>query len=151
MLYVEAPNYKENLPNLKSIFLAGGITGCSDWQSELIQKIQNKDLIVFNPRRRFFDITDKSASGVHIKWERDHLSEADYISFWFCKDQIQPIVLFELGKYAFSWEHEIVVGVEFGYPREIDVMTQLTIEMPEIIIHRTLDEMAEAILRLDVE
>lgn len=147
--YVEAPEYGKNLCFVKSIFLAGGVTGCPDWQSELIKKIQHKDLVVYNPRRKTFDIKDKSASNVQIKWERDHLSKSDVIVFWFCKETIQPITLFELGKYAFSWEHEIIVGVELGYPREVDVVTQLTLEMPEIIIYRTLDELAAVICKIE--
>ena len=48
--------------NRISVFLAGGITDCPDWQSEVIKylrryEINNKlDLVVYNPRRKFFDI-----------------------------------------------------------------------------------------------
>jgi Nucleoside 2-deoxyribosyltransferase like len=146
MIYVEAPNFPSNLPQLPSVFLAGGITGCPDWQSEMVEKLKDEDLIIFNPRRKTFDITKKEESGLQIKWERDHLIEAKIISFWFCKDQIQPIVLFELGKYAFLKKHGIAIGVEPGYPREMDVRTQVGLEL-SIQIYKSLDELAEEIKR----
>jgi Nucleoside 2-deoxyribosyltransferase like len=144
MFYIEAPNYPSDLPDLPSLFLAGGITGCPDWQKEIIEKLKDEDIMIFNPRRKSFDIKKKEESSVQIKWERDHLKKADMISFWFCKDQIQPIVLFELGKYAFSGQHKIFIGVEPGYPRETDVMTQVGLEM-DVKIQNSLDKLAEEI------
>jgi hypothetical protein len=146
MFYVEAPIYPLDLPHSPSIFLAGGITGCPDWQTEMVEKLKNEELIIFNPRRKTFDITKKEESGIQIKWERDHLKGSKYISFWFCKDQVQPIVLFELGKYAFSNEHVIFIGIEPGYPREMDVSIQIGLEM-NLHINRSLDELVDEIKR----
>jgi hypothetical protein len=71
---------------------------------------------------------------------------ADLICFWFCKDTIQPITLFELGKYYFKKMPDTVfVGIEFGYPREADVIYQIEFDQHPLgnrAILRNLDEMA---------
>jgi hypothetical protein len=101
---------------------------------------------VFNPRRKDFDVNDKNATPIQIKWERDFLTQSDVISFWFCKDQIQPISLFELGKYGFSGKHKIVIGVDPGYPRKQDIYYQTKLEMPDMKIFDSLDDLAKAIV-----
>ena len=53
-----------NLKNIK-LFLAGGITNCDDWQSKVIDELNAfslDDLMIFNPRRKHFDVSDKNAS-----------------------------------------------------------------------------------------
>lgn len=68
MIYIEAPNYE--FPKDKiSIFLAGSITDCPDWQSDIIQKLKDEDIVIFNPRRKNFPIEDPKASDEQIKWE----------------------------------------------------------------------------------
>ena len=115
MIYVEAPN---NGPAGKnpSIFLAGGITGCPDWQSLLMGEIQNLDLVVYNPRRKNFPIHDPSAANAQIKWEFDNLRKASMISFWFCKETMCPIVLYELGFHNNS-PKPLVIGMDPEYQR----------------------------------
>lgn len=93
MVYVEAPNTIES--DKKSIFLAGGITGCQDWQKKLAGDLEDLDIVVFNPRRENFPIHDPSAAKAQITWEYVHLRKASMISFWFGPETIQPIVLFD--------------------------------------------------------
>lgn len=147
MIYVEAPNIitKYDKP-YKKVFLGGGITNCPDWQSYVCERLKDKNLYVFNPRRSDFDINDSSASHIQIAWERKYLHEADIITFWFCKDTIQPIVLFELGKYGFNDRHKIIIGIEEGYDREMDVITQVKLEMPNIKFHRNLSDLADEVI-----
>jgi len=54
-------------------------------------------LLVINPRRNAFDLTDPSVSVDQIKWEHRALQEADLVSFWFPHETLCPITLLELG------------------------------------------------------
>jgi len=165
--YVEAPDplpwvvfQTENPP--VAVFLAGGITGCPDWQSDLYDLLQtitlhgnaNPDLVVLNPRREDFPIYDPNAARTQIKWEFEMLRRADIISFWFCKDQIQPIVLFEYGYWLGQHSKPLVVGIEPGYPRTQDVVIQTELEQsslssgPHMMFNRNLNDQARMIVAM---
>jgi hypothetical protein len=129
---ITAPNPILVTDPYHKVFLAGGITGCPDWQAKAIQLIRQnatRDIVLYNPRRPNFPIDDPSAAPQQIEWEFKALNHADTILFWFCKEAIQPIALYELGRHAyrFSKGHfsNLLVGVEPGYPREQDVRIQL--------------------------
>jgi len=69
-----------------SVFLAGGITGCPNWQQTVIKSLEKslrgspyeQNIVVFNPRRKNFPINKPSASYEQIKWEYDQLSRWTY-------------------------------------------------------------------------
>lgn len=145
MVYVEAPNTTESIK--KSIFLAGGITGCSDWQSDLKDKIKDIDIIIYNPRRKDFPINDPKAAEAQITWEYQMLRKADAISFWFGPETIQPIVLFELGSWVVS-DKPILVGVDPKYQRKQDVEIQTKLARPGLKIASSLDELSDQIFKL---
>jgi hypothetical protein len=145
MLYIEAPNKTE--VSKKSIFLAGGITGCVDWQKELVEKLKDLDIIIYNPRRADFDVSDPSASKKQIEWEHEMLGKSDAISFWFCKGAIQPITLYELGAHT-KTNKPLLVGVDKGYERKKDVEIQTKLERPIIKIVHSLEELSEQIFEL---
>lgn len=122
-----------------SCFLAGGITGCVDWQHEVIgelNKYDNKydleDLIIFNPRREYFNTKDLSATDQQIAWEFIYLNKMDIFSVYFTKDTLQPIVLYELGRYIEvmkntfprDYHKRIIISIEPGYERTVDVILQ---------------------------
>ena len=134
------------------VFMAGGISKCWDWQDrccELIQEIAkdneiNTDrLIIFNPRRLSFDVSDKNASDEQITWEYDYLNLCDIFSMYFCEsDSVQPICLYELGhyipgivsqysNYRKALQH-IVVTAESNYARCYDVEKQLELDLGPI-------------------
>lgn len=144
MVYVEAPNVVPQTD--RSLFLAGTITGAPDWQTELRDKIKTLDIVVYNPRRANFPIDDPNAAYGQIKWEHDRLREAGVISFWFAKETMGPIVLFELGVHTMT-SKPILVGVEPGYPRAQDVEIQMKLARPEIKIRTTLDDLAKDIIQ----
>lgn len=129
-VYVEAPTvYTGDLP---AVFLAGGITGCRDWQAQAYDQLADMPVAVLNPRRAHFPIDDPAAAGGQIAWEFEHLRRADVVLFWFpASDTVQPIALYELGAHAASGKL-IAVGVDAGYPRRIDVMLQLGHVRPEV-------------------
>ena len=147
MIYCEAPSVINFVgTDIPKLFLSGGITGCPDWQKEVVNSLSSKNVIVFNPRRKSFNIKDSSETYKQIKWEHDRLLESDIISFWFCKDTLQPIVLFELGKYGFDKTKKLVVGIEPGYLRSIDVLVQVKLDYNDFKFYDNLSDFTSAII-----
>ena len=116
---VKAPEYQF----YKRVFLAGGITDCPDWQSEFINKCKNLQVILYNPRRTSFDINNLDDSYDQIKWEYTMMENSDIIVFWFSSRSLNPIVLYELGKYIKS-NKQIIIGIDPEYSRKDDVIIQ---------------------------
>jgi len=147
MKYIEAPNTirEEKAPQAKTLFLAGGITGCPDWQQVIVSMLQNVDLILFNPRRKDFPIHDPNAAFDQIKWEHEHLRIADEILFWFPYETLCPIVLYELGAWTMT-DKRIYVGVHPQYQRRQDVEIQTSLCRPDINIVYTLESLANLVL-----
>jgi hypothetical protein len=139
-LYIEAPT---NLVK-PSVFLAGGITGCPDWQQE-IRELIGDSMVIINPRRADFPMDDPSAAEVQIRWEHEHLRVADKILFWFPAATLCPITLYELGAWTMT-NKPIAVGIEPGYVREQDVRIQTRLTRPEVPILSTLWALADAII-----
>ena len=146
MKYIEAiREYKTNKE--QSIFLAGGITNCPDWQKKLVKLLEKTSLVVYNPRRKDFPIDDPNASFEQIKWEHKYLREADFISFWFSRGSLNPIVLFELGRWShFLLGKVIFVGVDPEYIRRQDVEIQLKLEKPDIKLVYSLKDLSDEII-----
>lgn len=141
MKVLEAPNgYTGDLPRPWT-FMAGGISGCPDWQAELISYLQRiedgpgrpsfwRPHTLLNPRRPNFPIHDPNASREQIAWEFIGLQAADRILFWFSRGSLNPIVLFELGCYLHH-DH-IIVGCDPEYPRLADVQIQLRLRRRDV-------------------
>ena len=141
MQYIESPYEWSGEGGL---FLAGGITGCPDWQQELRALLDNTSLTLLNPRRANFPIHDPSAALSQITWEHRHLRHADAISFWFPKETLCPIVLYELGAWSMT-DKPIFVGVHPEYKRRQDVEIQTRLVRPDIVIVYSLNDLASEI------
>jgi len=141
--YIEAPNsFMESTERercLPTIFLAGGITGCPDWQSAIHTML--KGVIILNPRRKDFPIGDPDAALEQIKWEYEHLRLADMILFWFPCETLCPIVLYELGAWSMT-DKQIYVGVHPDYKRKQDVEIQTKLARPSVSIAYSVQELA---------
>ena len=137
---ITAPNYvefdtEESVKySGKHIFLAGGITNCKDWQKIVIEKMEDYDVVLYNPRRENFDITNPSATEDQIKWEFDCLENCDIFTMYFCRSESdQPICMYELGRnivrmqqrFPEDWFKRIIITIESGYSRESDVINQV--------------------------
>lgn len=142
MEYVECPDTAITSP---SVFLAGGITGCPDWQSVFVKHLQASSLTVFNPRRVQFPIDDPTAASEQIQWEYKHLRQADAIAFWFPWETLCPIALYELGAWSMTAK-PLVVGVHPHYPRRSDVEIQTALVRPDIQIAYSLTDLANQLL-----
>lgn len=134
MKYVEAFSLEHTShynpePGDVSLFLGGGITGCSDWQSEIRQMLQVTRLTVINPRRENWPINDPEAATKQIAWEFDHLQKASAIMFWFPPETLCPITLFEYGKWIVR-NKPLFVGCHPDYARKLDVEVQTQLERP---------------------
>ncbi len=143
MDYVEAPNsYYGPKP---SLFLAGGITGCPDWRKDVIQTLSKLEIALYNPRRESFDVKKKYLENEQIKWEYDNLRKASAILFWFPKESINPITLYELGAWSMS-SKRLFVGVEPEYARKIDVEVQTKLARPDINVVYSLKDLSKQVL-----
>ena len=143
MKYIEAP--QEFLGKEMSLFLAGGITGCPNWQQQVARALNNESITLLNPRRKNFPIKDSTAALKQIKWEYSHLRKASVISFWFPKETLCPIVLYELGAWSMT-DKPIFVGVHPDYQRKLDVEIQTSLIRPEVEIVYSLQDLVEQII-----
>lgn len=107
------------------VFLAGGISKCPDWQSRALELLSTTDLHVANPRR--FDHIDFTGAIAkeQITWEYNALAKSKVILFWFPKESLCPIALYELGVQVGLNEKPIMVGADLKYARRFDLQTQL--------------------------
>jgi len=128
--YIECPEEYEGKRPI--VFMAGGISGCSDWQTtvkHLIHK-QCPGLVPLNPRRLNFDVHQKNVHHEQIQWEFDALRKSAVIIFWFPKETLCPITLYELGTWSVLHKthgSDIIVGTDPKYARAMDVKTQLSL------------------------
>jgi Nucleoside 2-deoxyribosyltransferase like len=134
-------------PRQPAIFLAGGISDVSDWQRDAIRLIRPSWPVIFNPRREYFPMGDEVEGARQIRWEFEHLSLADAILFWFSFEALQPIALFELGRWASSAK-PLAVGVHPGYVRRFDIVAQLDLIRPGLVVHADLASTCAAANRL---
>jgi len=141
MQYIEAPTQYEP-KGQKSLFLAGGITGCPDWQREVVAALADTDWVVLNPRRANFPIHDPNAAIAQITWEHEHLRKADAISFWFPRETLCPIVLYELGAWSMT-DKPLFIGMDREYQRRMDVVIQTGLARPDVHIVYSLDDLAQ--------
>lgn len=138
MEYFEAPQSVHT--KLPSVFLAGGITGCPDWQALATSWFAEQDVAVLNPRRDDFPIHDPNAAEEQVRWEFYALMGVDVILFWFpdSGDVTQPIALLELGRYT-ALGKKIVVGRDDNYIRRQDVDIQTRLARPNLPVYTTLE------------
>lgn len=147
MKYIECPDELVNVhPSEHVIFMAGGITGCPDWQRTVRYWLtggdhdMRKDIILVNPRRADFDCSKSESSQKQIEWEFRHLNMSDFIYFWFPKEGKCAITLFELG-WALGANKKIRVGVEPGFHRELDIREQMKLRASHLIVQTELEDL----------
>ena len=123
------------------LFLAGGITNVTDWQDIAVAALTGCPGTAYNPRRVAYDHLDPALATEQIVWEYEALDRSDAILFWFAGGASpQPITLYELGSWART-DKPLIVGVDPGYMRSIDVHTQLGLIRPGLPISDTLDDL----------
>ena len=119
------------------LFLAGGISGCWDWQkptaaliSHFLERatpatwlIDNPPFVIASPRREAGFSMEGDAAVAQIAWEHKALAQSITKSYYFTRDTVQPIVLLELGKHLAN-PVNLFIAIENGYQRKFDVLVQ---------------------------
>jgi hypothetical protein len=142
MHYIEAPQeYSGHGP---SLFLAGGISGCVPWQSEVVERLGDLPMTLLNPRRCDFPMHLPDAAAEQIRWEYEHLRRATMRLFWFPPQTMCPIALYELGG-ATLIDGPLYVGTDAAYQRRRDVMIQLSLARPEVRVVDNLDDLCQQV------
>lgn len=161
MQYIEAVGNEKAKHKVK-LFLAGAITGALQWQNSVIKDLEKADLdiTVFNPRRKDFPMDDPDAAEEQITWEFNKLREANIICFWFCKETLCPICLWELASALERNRPEdlqpgvetrpfkIIIGMDADYKRRQDVEIQTKLMDPDVQIHIGFESFKSALVRL---
>ena len=129
--------------------MAGGISGCWNWQDALYQavanrldrllpvgwELDNKPFTIASPRRAHGLEKDGNAAAEQIAWEYAAMSRTALTSYYFTRDTVQPITLLELGKHlAKPWGNHIT-ACEIGYERAFDVYTQTTLSLEDATLN----------------
>jgi hypothetical protein len=129
----------------RSLFLGGGISGCPDWQREMIYLLDGIDLTILNPRRASFDMSDSSMHVQQIGWEYAHLRIASAILFWFPCETLCPITLYELGAWSMT-DKALFIGTHPRYARKDDIIVQTCFVRPDIQVVHSLDALAQRVM-----
>lgn len=134
MKVITAPEYYVPTREEITVFLAGGITNCENWQKEVIDYLKSlpdektDKLVIFNPRRdKWPKNSDTEEIRRQINWEADYIRTADIFTMYFTNTDKsdQPICFYELGKYA-NRSNDIISYQE-GFKRALDVEFQMSI------------------------
>src|SRR5262249_11911770 len=114
MNYIEAPH--EFWGSDVTVFLAGGISDCENWQRQVAEALQHVNVTLLNPRREAFPQGNEDENRQQIGWEHRYLKRADIVAFWFPPQTLCPIALFELGICCAS-QKQVIVGADPRYAR----------------------------------
>lgn len=140
---VRAP---ESIPDTADLFLAGGISGCPDWQEYAERRLAAVSGLLINPRRYGHLAPEFEAE--QVAWEHKALRVSRAILFWFPRETLCPITLFELGAWSMT-DKPLFVAVHPEYQRRENVLSQLRLARPDVGVVDSLDEvlvLAEAAL-----
>lgn len=107
---IDAPSTRKPINGSLKVFIAGTIDcdkGSVDWQHDICRKItrvnNNKQSVtIYNPRREEFPDNGSAEVRRQIKWEHEHMDDADLIIMNILEDSQSPISLMEIGMYAQS-------------------------------------------------
>lgn len=124
---IEAPHAWQAEEGQRSVFLAGGIVNCPNWQANAIAAIGDyyPDALILNPRRSYFDVSDPRQTDIQMEWEVTNLRKVDVALFWYADaDEAQAGVAHELGFIGES-DQDFVIGVDPRFSRRHLVHAQL--------------------------
>lgn len=114
-----------------SIFLAGGISNCADWQSPVAERLAAEtDALIYNPRRVDFDMTAyEDVSRQQIIWEWHALRMSTVNLFWFPEETLCPITLLEYGSAMERMRPgSVMIGTHPNYQRRFDIIEQTNLK-----------------------
>ena len=113
----ELPKEISRDDSFTKIFLAGTIDmgNSRDWQAEIHDRFSemNGRYILFNPRQENWDATRPGEMDYQVKWELDHLEDADMIIMYILGTSKSPISLLEMGLHAKSGKMSVICERDF--------------------------------------
>jgi hypothetical protein len=123
-----------------SVFMAGGICNCTDWQSQLAPVFDTGLYDVVNPRKLAGYDHNRVTARAQIEWEHKALSNVDSCVFWFPEENVSAVTLLELGKMLSRASHHSVrlaVGWHPNYQLAYDLEAQIHLETDagDYVIH----------------
>lgn len=142
MQIIEAPNPYAEHPD---VFFGGGITNCPDWQAEVAELLKDVPGVALNPRRQ--GEYDDSIADEQITWEYHALRAAQTVFFWFPKETLCPITLFELGVFSQRDDTRLIVGTHPEYARTFDVIKQMELSRPEVTVQHSIEDLVKEYLK----
>ncbi|MBO0859037.1 MAG: nucleoside 2-deoxyribosyltransferase domain-containing protein [Chloracidobacterium sp.] len=124
MLCVQSPENVDLTSPAMRVFLAGSIDSgmADDWQTLIVDRLRDLDVIVFNPRRTEWTAATSPKSEElrrQINWELDAIERSDLIAFYFAPGTKAPISLLELGLIA--PRKRAIVCCQHGFWRKTNV------------------------------
>lgn len=137
------PFEQSKLDQTPSLFLAGGISNCPNWQKPFVDFLQHRDVIILNPRR---DEYDPMMDQDQVTWEHDNIRKVSGHAFWFPAESVCPISLWHLGGIVgrTNWKSDkrLFVGTDPKYPRAKNLKIQLLLTVPHVNVVSSLEELA---------
>jgi len=124
----------------KAIFLAGSVSGSENWRLHIAQSFEAENVVFLDPFNASYASADAAAFSAQIEWERRHLRRAWGRVFWFSFESLCAMSLFELGASCQS-AGPLFVGCHADYRLRRDVISQLAIARPDVVVAATLDEL----------
>jgi Nucleoside 2-deoxyribosyltransferase like len=133
-MYIQSPDNLDLAKLNTQIFLAGGISNCPNWQDIVVTLVNTDRYDLINPRRKGHFETWGDIAAEQIAWEHDALNRCTAVLFWFPKDTLCPITLFEIGKQLAYVGQEVVdrrliIGWDPEYARAFDLEQQIKLEV----------------------
>jgi len=121
-----------------SVFLAGSIEQdtAENWQNYIIKKLDNKDIVILNPRRENWDSSWKEdilnpVFYEQVNWELEALEKAALIVMYFDPNTKSPISLLELGLFAKTGKMVVCCPSGFWKKGNVDIVCK-TYQIPQV-------------------
>lgn len=146
MMRVKCPQVYKELKKQMPIFIAGSITGASDWQPVVVDAMQEYDVVTLNPRRDDWVEGDTSFDmGAQIAWEEAHLEKADIVFFYFEPGTLSQVTMLELGVILGAGVHTVVVTCPPEFSKYLNI--QMMCARFGLRVHTSLDRGIKALQR----
>lgn len=113
----ELPSEVAGDRSFTKVFLAGTIDmgNSRDWQKDIYERFSEMDgrYILFNPRQENWDASRPGEMDYQVRWELDHLEEADIILMYILGTSKSPISLLEMGLHAKGGKMVVICEEDF--------------------------------------
>ena len=101
-------------------------------------------MVLLNPKRKEFPSEDPNAMEDQIKWEHYHLGSSTANLFWFPKEAVDTMTLYELGAWSRT-KKPMFVGIHPEYSRRRDLEIQMGLARPDVEIVYDLESLANQV------